>query len=209
MADMIPGIVLAGGLSSRMGRDKAGIRLGGISLLDHAIRQLRPQVSTVAINANGSVVSAEGEGLAVFPDLDATRPGPLGGVAAGLDHARRHHPDARHVATVPTDSPFFPADLVARLHDAADAPDRIVVARSADGLHPVFALWPVAVVDDLSAWLASGAVLRVRSFLSRHDAREVTFQPVDTPAGPLDPFFNINTPDDLDAAERWLEVLKR
>ncbi|UNK39526.1 molybdenum cofactor guanylyltransferase MobA [Shinella sp. H4-D48] len=211
MADKvpIPGVVLAGGLSSRMGQDKARIRFGGVSLLDHAIRYLRPQVSTIAINANGPVLSKESEGLAIFPDLDASRSGPLGGVAAALDYARRHNPAARHVATVPTDSPFFPGDLVSRLHDAVDTPDRIVVARSADGVHPVFALWPVALADDLAAWLASSAVLRVRSFLDRHGAREVAFQPVETSIGLLDPFFNINTPADLEAAERWLEVLQR
>lgn len=205
----IPGVILAGGLSSRMGEDKARIRLGGASLLDRAARRLGPQVSALAVNANGPVLFADGGELPVFADLDTARAGPLGGILAALDHAKRHHPGASHVATVPIDSPFFPADLVARLARAADSPDRIVTARSAGGLHPVFALWPVALTGDLAAWLAGGGALRVRSYLERHQARIVDFPSLDTPRGLFDPFFNINTPDDLAAAENWLWILER
>jgi len=205
----IPGVILAGGLSSRMSEDKARIRLGGASLLDRAARRLGPQVSALAVNANGPVLFADGGELPVFADLDTARAGPLGGILAALDHAKRHHPGASHVATVPIDSPFFPADLVARLARAADSPDRIVTARSAGGLHPVFALWPVALAGDLAAWLAGGGALRVRSYLERHQARIVDFPSLDTPRGLFDPFFNINTPDDLAAAENWLWILER
>lgn len=209
LTEAIPGVILAGGLSSRMGQDKARIRLGGASLIDRAARRLRPQVYALAVNANGPVLFEPGEELPVFADLDATRSGPLGGVLAALDHTKRTHPDASHVATVPTDSPFFPGDLVARLSRAVDTPERIVAARSPSGPHPVFALWPVALMDDLAEWLASGGALRVRSYLERHQAREVAFPMVETPRGDFDPFFNINTPDDLDAAENWLWVLER
>lgn len=205
----IPGVILAGGLSSRMGEDKARIRLGGASLLDRAARRLGPQVSALAVNANGPVLFAEGEELPVFADLDAARAGPLGGILAALDHTKRHHPAATHVASVPIDSPFFPTDLVERLARAADTPERIVAARSAGGLHPVFALWPLALADDLAEWLAGGGALRVRSYLERHKARIVDFPSLDTPRGLFDPFFNINTPDDLAAAENWLWTLER
>ncbi|AOF91024.1 molybdenum cofactor guanylyltransferase MobA [Sinorhizobium sp. RAC02] len=209
LAHAIPGVILAGGLSSRMGQDKSRIRLGGTALIDRAARRLRPQVSTVAVNANGPVLFERGQELPVFADLDAARAGPLGGVLAALDYARRDHPDASHVVTVPTDSPFFPTDLVARFSRVIDAPDRIAVARSASGLHPVFALWPVALAADLADWLASGGALRVRSYLERHQAREVTFPLIETARGDFDPFFNINTPGDLDEAENWLWIMER
>lgn len=205
----IPGVILAGGLSSRMGQDKARIRLGGASLVERAARRLRPQVAALAVNANGPAPFAPDAELPVFADLDATRSGPLSGVLAALDRARRLHPTASHVATVPTDSPFFPADLVARLAGAVDAPERIAYARSASGPHPVFALWPVALLDDLAAWLAGGEARRVRSYLESHRARDVAFPPLDTPRGSFDPFFNINTPDDLATAQKWLQVLER
>ena len=209
LSHAIPGVILAGGLSSRMGQDKTRIRLGGVPLLDRAARRLRPQVSSIAVNTNGPIVFERGEELPVFADLDAARAGPLGGVLAALDHARRTHPEASHVATVPTDSPFFPTDLVARLSRVIDTPERIAVARSADGLHPVFALWPVALADDLAAWLSGDGALRVRSYLERHQAREITFPPIETARGEFDPFFNINTPADLAEAENWLWVLER
>jgi molybdopterin-guanine dinucleotide biosynthesis protein A len=209
LAQAIPGVILAGGLSSRMGQDKARIRLGGAALLDRAARRLAPQVSDVAVNANGPVLFERGGELPVFADIGAARAGPLGGVLAAIDHARRIHPAASHVATVPTDSPFFPTDLIARLSRAVDLPERIAVARSASGLHPVFALWPVRLAEDLAEWLEGGGALRVRSYLERHQAREVTFPPIETPRGEFDPFFNINTPDDLDEAENWLWVLER
>ncbi len=205
----IPGVILAGGLSSRMGLDKARVRLAGTPLLDRAIRRLRPQVSSLAVNANGPLLFEPGGELPVVADSGPSRTGPLGGVLAALDHARRTSPDATHVVTVPIDSPFFPQDLVARLARAADRPGRIVAARSAGGLHPVFALWPLALHDDLAEWLAGGGALRVRSYLERHQARDVTFSPYETPRGPFDPFFNINTPDDLVEAENWLWILER
>ncbi|MCR6499684.1 molybdenum cofactor guanylyltransferase MobA [Shinella sp. CPCC 101442] len=209
LSHAIPGVILAGGLSSRMGQDKTRIRLGGCALIDRAARRLRPQVSSVTVNANGPMLFERGEELPVFADLDAARAGPLGGVLAALDHARRNHPEASHVATVPTDSPFFPTDLVRRLSLAIDTPERIAVARSASGLHPVFALWPIALAGDLADWLAGGGALRVRSYLERHQAREIAFPLIETPRGEFDPFFNINTPDDLDEAENWLWVLER
>ena len=133
LAHAIPGVILAGGLSSRMGQDKSRIRIGGVGPIDRAARRLRPQVSTVAVNANGPMLFERGEELPVFADLGAARAGPLGGGVAALDYAKRLHPQASHVATVPTDSPFFPTDLVARLRRGIDTPERIAVARSASG----------------------------------------------------------------------------
>ncbi|MDX3925360.1 MAG: molybdenum cofactor guanylyltransferase MobA [Shinella sp.] len=205
----IPGVILAGGLSSRMGQDKVHVRLGGMTLLERAARRLHPQVSHLAVNANGPVLLEPGLEMPVIPDSGPGRAGPLAGVLAALRHAQATDPAVSHVATVPTDSPFFPSDLVARLEAAIDQAERPAAARSAGGLHPVFALWPVAVADDLEAWLSGGDSLRVRSFLNRHGAREVLFPPVETPQGPFDPFFNINTPDDLDEAESWLWILER
>ncbi|PTM95183.1 molybdenum cofactor guanylyltransferase MobA [Mycoplana dimorpha] len=206
--ETFPGVILAGGLSSRMGANKALVRLGGVPLLERAADRLRPQVSALSISANDPLPALSGFAGPVFPDLQGVRSGPLGGILAALADGRLRHPTASHVATVPTDSPFFPTDLVDRLAAAIDRADRIVVACSSGGLHPVFGLWPLALADDLAEWLRSGQSLRLRAWLDRHGAAQVRFADLETRRGPLDPFFNINTPDDLATAETWLRTLE-
>lgn len=191
-----------------MGADKAGVRLGRMTLMERAAHRLNPQVTSLSINTNAPIDTHDSLPYPTFSDLDDTRPGPLGGILAALVQTRESHPQATHVCTVPTDSPFFPLDLVERLADHLDRPDRIAVAISSSGLHPVFGLWPVALADDLAGWLHRGESLRLRAWLDRHGTVEVLFPDLDTPRGPLDAFFNINTPVDLANAERWLEALE-
>lgn len=207
-SNAFPGVILAGGRSSRMGENKANVRLGGMTLVDRAIRRLGPQVSMLSISANEPLSLDSKSPFPVFSDLDDTRSGPLAGILAALLHVRAHQPGATHVATVPTDSPFFPLDLVACLGAAIDHPERTAVAASSGGVHPVFGLWPVALADELDAWLRGGKSLRLRTWLDGHSTRQVHFSDRQTPRGPFDPFFNINTPDDLAVAEGWLETLE-
>lgn len=198
----IPGVILAGGRSSRMGQDKSTVMLGGCSLLDHAIARLSPQVSTVAVNADSKPQC----GLQFIPDIVPGKAGPMAGIHAAMAHAATL-PDVTHVVTVSIDSPFFPAELVADFVAAIDAPAKIAIAASEGRSHPVFGLWPVSLAEDLAAWIETDEKRRVRDFLQRHDVTEVPFPLHPTRASMLDPFFNINTPDDLTEAERWLEVL--
>lgn len=199
----IPGVVLAGGRSSRMGRDKATVLLGGHSLLDHAVARLSQQVPAVAVNAD----APEKESVVpLVPDLIPGKAGPMAGIHAAMAYAAKL-PGVSHVVTVSVDSPFFPGDLVTRLAAAVDNPGRIVIAASEGRIHPVFGLWPVVLAGDLERWVATDEKRRVRDFLLRHDATEVVFPLHPTRASALDPFFNINTPDDLVEAERWLEAL--
>jgi molybdopterin-guanine dinucleotide biosynthesis protein A len=198
----IPGVVLAGGRSSRMGRDKASATLGGRTLLQHAIAQLSPQTVTLALNAERSVA----HNIPVIADIIPGKLGPMAGIHAAMVHGASL-PGVSHVVTVSVDSPFFPADLVSRLAAAIETPLGIAIAASEGRSHPVFGLWPVALAGDLEAWIATDEKRRVRDFLLRHDAAEVPFPLHPTRASALDPFFNINTLDDLKEAERWLEAL--
>ncbi len=197
----ISAVVLAGGRSSRMGRDKAAVTLGGRSLLSHVISRLEPQVAQIAINAD----AAEGHGLPVISDRIPGKAGPMAGIHAAMVHAATL--PATHVVTVSVDSPFFPADLVSRLAGAVSHPEQIAIAASEGRSHQVFGLWPVVLAADLEEWVKSDDKRRVRDFLLRHDVAEVSFPLHPTRASLLDPFFNINTPDDLMEAERWLRAL--
>ncbi len=191
-----PGVILAGGLARRMGGgDKALRRIGAGTILDRVIDRLAPQVSGIALNANGDPARFAALGLPVLPDSVSGHPGPLAGVLAGLDWGADQGADA--IVTVAADTPFFPVDLVDRLRGAAAAlgtPIALAATAGEDGKrirHPTFGYWPVALRDDLRAALHDG-VRKVVLWTDRHGAAEAHF-----PADPVDPFFNINTPEDL------------
>ncbi|MCC1481668.1 molybdenum cofactor guanylyltransferase MobA [Roseibaca sp. Y0-43] len=191
------GVILAGGRATRMGGGDKGMRpLGDRRIIDHVIERLGPQCARLAINANGDPARFAEFGLPVLPDSLADHPGPLAGVLAGLDWAALHGADA--IVTAAADTPFFPTDLVARLQDAA-GPKGLCLAAShdEDGIlrrHPTFGLWPVTLRDDLRAALESG-LRKIVLWTDQHDAGTAIFA---SDAG--DPFFNINTPDDIETA---------
>ncbi len=197
MAGLV-GVILAGGAARRMGGgDKGLLPLGGATILDQVVRRLAPQVDALALNANGDPARFAAFGLPVVADADDERPGPLAGVLAGLDWAAGQGADA--IVTAAADTPFLPTDLVARLAEAAAAaraPIALAATREEGRLvrHPTFGLWPVALRDDLRTALAAGT-RKVVIWTDRHGAAEAVF---DAPQA----FFNVNTPEDLQAARR-------
>lgn len=201
MTDRVAGVVLAGGQSRRMGGGDKGQRiLGGRPMIAHVIERLSPQVNALAINSNADPQSFADHGLPVLADCIEGYAGPLAGVLTGLQWAA-DNPAFTHVVTAATDTPFFPHDLVARFVVHA-APDRIVMARSGGNRHPVFALWPVALRDDLTQWMASSDTMKVLAWAGRHDLVFCDFEY--SPATGMDPFFNANTPEEFAEAEALL-----
>lgn len=192
---LIAGVVLAGGKSSRMGEDKAKCALGDNSLLARTATRLAPQVAQMAINANRAHPLPAGTVL--IGDTIGGQPGPLAGILAGLEWAADLNPKPDHVAFVPVDAPFFPEDLVAQLAAAADG-NKIIVARAAGHVHPVFSLWPVNETGLLRLNLLSGGPRKVIAYIETQPHQFVDFDSDE-------PFFNINTPDDLAAAAARLE----
>ncbi|MDO1584587.1 molybdenum cofactor guanylyltransferase MobA [Rhizobium oryzicola] len=198
-----PGIILAGGKSSRMGTNKAEVLLGGLPMIAHVIRHLAPQVSHLSVNAPAPLAAAPD--LPAVPDVIPGQGGPLVGILTAMRYAASAHPGTTHVVTASVDSPFLPLDLVERLASALPDRDTIAIADSAGEMHPICGLWPVHLADDLERWLALGEKARVKAFLARHPVRLVDFPLVETTAGMLDPFLNINSPDELERAHRFLE----
>lgn len=197
-----PAVILAGGLSRRMGADKAMILLSGTPLALHIARRLEPQVSTVVLNASFDHPLADT--LPLLPDSKPDRPGPLAGVLAGLRACAESADAPTHILTTPCDTPFLPRNLVSRLAEQAES-GTIVMASCAGRAHPVTALWPLSLADDLDRWLDDPDHRRVFDFVARHSSRTVEFELLDGPFGPVDPFFNINTPEDLALAATLLE----
>lgn len=197
----LPGVILAGGRATRMGGGDKGLReVGGRRLIDHVIARLAPQCGPLALNANGDPARFADLGLPVLPDSLPDHPGPLAGVLAGLDWAAAAGHSA--IVTAAADTPFFPTDLVARLR-AAVGPSGLALAASPDACgkihrHPTFGLWPVHLRDDLRTALQEG-LRKIVLWTDSHGAGTAVFE-----GGTFDPFFNINTPEDIRAAERLL-----
>ncbi len=193
------GVILAGGLATRMGGgDKGLLPLGAGTILSHVIDRLGPQVTGLALNANGDPSRFADLDLPVLSDSVEGYAGPLAGVLAGLDWAAGQ--GATHIVTAAADTPFLPADLVPRLLLAAEREGKpIALAKTENGRHPTFGLWPVALRDDLRGALGDG-VRKVVLWTDRHGTASAEFE-VDR----FDPFFNVNTPEDLAEAERLLE----
>jgi molybdopterin-guanine dinucleotide biosynthesis protein A len=199
-SSLVTGVILAGGQSRRMGGgDKGLLDLGGKPMLAHVIERLRPQVGTIAVNANGDPARFAPFRLPVIPDTVSGFVGPLAGVLAGMRWSAARAPQARWIVTAAGDAPLLPRDLVARLLAAAEgAPDTaIALAQSHGALHPVIGLWPVALADDLEAELARG-VRKVLHWTDRHGTVPVPFPPARIGGVELDPFFNANTPQELE-----------
>lgn len=202
-------LVLAGGLSRRMGGvEKSLMRLGDRPLLAHVLGRLAAQTASIAISANGDPERFAEFGRPVLADTIPGNLGPLAGLLAGLIWARENGAPA--LVSVPTDSPFVPADLVERLSRAAAAsPGKPVLAVSGGRRHPVVGLWPTALAGRLLDFLASGTSYRVADFADLCGAVGVDFPPVALPGRTFDPFFNVNAPEDLAAAEAVLRELRR
>ncbi len=201
------GVILAGGLARRMGGgDKSLLSLGASSrVLDQVIARLGAQVDQMVLNANGDPERFDEFGLPVVADSLDGFLGPLAGVLAGLDYAAEHGFD--HIVSVAADTPFFPTNLVSALETASkhmDVPIALAATKIEGGKivrHPTFGLWPVALRDDLRSALQDG-LRKVVLWTDQHGAETHVFE-----SGDIDPFFNINTPEDLELANKMMETL--
>jgi molybdopterin-guanine dinucleotide biosynthesis protein A len=187
------GLILAGGLARRMGGgDKLRLRIGEATILQRVVSCIAPQCSRLVINANGDPARFADTGLPVIADTVPDFAGPLAGIVAGLDWAAANAPDAAWLVSVPGDCPFLPNDLVARLHEArvvAGMP--LACARSGAWRHPVVGLWPVPLRDDLRRALTDEGLHKIELWTARHGVAIAAW-----PDQPIDPFFNVNTPED-------------
>lgn len=194
----VAGVILAGGRATRMGGGDKGLKEAlGARLIDHVIARLRPQVAAMAINANGDPARWVEFGLPVLADSLPEYPGPLAGVLAGMDWAAENGFGA--IVSVAADTPFFPRDLVRGL-TASAGPSGLCLAASPDDTgriqrQPTFGLWPVTLRHDLRAALQNG-LRKIVLWTDQHQAGQAVF------SGAADPFFNVNTPDDLAQAEQ-------
>jgi molybdopterin-guanine dinucleotide biosynthesis protein A len=198
------GLVLAGGLARRMGGgDKARIEIRGVTILDRVVATLSAQCPRMVINANGDPARFEDTGLPVIPDNVTGHPGPLAGVLAGLDWLAGQGLGVEWMVSVPGDCPFLPDDLVERLHEARRSEGvPLACARSGEWRHPVVGLWPLALRADLRKALVDEDLRKIEVWTARHGVAIAEW-----PAEPVDPFLNVNTPEDVARAEQMASAV--
>jgi molybdenum cofactor guanylyltransferase len=192
------GVVLAGGLARRMGGgDKGLLELDGKPILDHVLERLRPQVRLLVLNANGDPERFARWPYTVAGDVLPGNPGPLVGVLTGMDWTYANVPGLEWVVSVPTDAPFLPHDLVARMMAAVvEEGADMACATSGGQRHPVVGLWPVSLRNELRHALIDEGVRKVDAWTGRYKVADVDFD-----TDPVDPFFNANDEDDLAKAK--------
>lgn len=201
----VPGVLLAGGLARRMGHvDKGLLALAGRPLLARVVERVRPQVAPLILNAGGDAARFAEFGLPVLPDVVGGHAGPLAGVLTGLEWAAANVPDARWLASFAVDAPFVPGDLVARLLAAAEAEGADLACATSGGRdHPVFGLWPLRLRGALRQAMEDDGVRKVDRWTAAYRMAHVAFA-----GGAVDPFFNVNTPEDLAEAERLVTLAR-
>jgi molybdopterin-guanine dinucleotide biosynthesis protein A len=200
----ITGALLAGGRSLRMGSDKCLVELAGKPMVAHVIARLRPQVHRIVIIANDDPTRFAGTCLPVVCDTVEGRAGPLAGLHAALEWSISETPDARFVATVPVDTPFLPVDAVVQLKAALDEKGAAsAIAACAGTYHPVVGLWDVALIGEVDDALRSGVRAMTR-FAEMQKSAVAAFPATEVGGTTIDPFFNVNTPDELAQAEELL-----
>ncbi|MEZ5671253.1 MAG: molybdenum cofactor guanylyltransferase MobA [Thiotrichaceae bacterium] len=189
----ITGVILAGGRATRMGgEDKGLVKWQDKCLIQHVIHALHPHVSTLLINANRNLERyQEITGLPIITDIIADYPGPLAGIATGLQHAA-----TEHVLFVPCDSPFIPVQLVPRLYQAMQQQHAHISTVILQGrLQPVFALMQRSLLPDLLAFLQTGQ-RKVEIWYRQHPLASVDF------SNQAEYFINLNNPMQLAACLR-------
>jgi molybdenum cofactor guanylyltransferase len=196
------GVILAGGRATRMGGiDKPLLELGQETLIARIVERLSPQCDGLVISANDGSGRFRCMGLPVIRDDVPDYPGPLAGLLAALDWAAIHRPSINWLVSVTGDAPFIPRNLVSRLHQARETQGTpLACAASGDQSHHAIGLWPVRLRHELRQAVQTEHLRRVGDWARRQGVARVSW-----PTNPFDPFFNINTPDDLESARRLVE----
>lgn len=188
-------VVLAGGQSRRMGTDKTRLLIDGQTMLERVAARLAVQVRWIVISVGDRGDAGAPLGLPVVRDTGERCGGPLFGILSGLKWAKGNT-DAQWIVSVPADAPFLPGDLVSSLRKGLASGAEVAVARSLGRLHPVVAAWPVSLAESLEKWLTTPSQRAVKAWLATRRWSAVDFGCKDR----VDPFFNVNTPEDLASA---------
>jgi molybdopterin-guanine dinucleotide biosynthesis protein A len=191
----ILGVVLAGGKSLRFGEDKSQVKLNNKSLIDHILSEILTEFKELLIVSNNSIKFNKSEKISIISDFKNNL-GPLGGVLTAMKWIKDNNKDYQWISTFPTDTPFFKNQILKDFHDKINLKNgKLFFIKSNNTRHNIFGLWSIDLADKLEKDLENGD-RKVEDW-----ANKVGVNIIDMQFEKNDPFFNINTKEDLEKAK--------
>ena len=195
----ILGLILAGGQSRRMGGlNKSLATINGQTLLEITINSVKQQLKKIIINSNENLKNKINYNIEIVPDKIPGYLGPLSGIFTGMDWAKENFPECKWIASFPVDSIFFPENLIEIMIKKNNKKSQIICVKSNNKLHPVFALWSLDLIEDLKKALLNEGLRKIDEWTKRYNLEIINFK-----VQKIDPFFNINTFNDLEIAKDY------
>ena len=191
----ILGVVLAGGKSLRFGEDKSQVKLNNKSLIDHILSEILTEFKELLIVSNNSIKFNKSEKISIIGDFKNNL-GPLGGVLTAMKWIKDNNKDYQWISTFPTDTPFFKNQILKDFHDKISLKNgKLFFIKSNNTRHNIFGLWSIDLADKLEKDLENGD-RKVEDW-----ANKIGVNIIDMQFEKNDPFFNINTKEDLEKAK--------
>tara|TARA_Y100000590_G_scaffold149614_1_gene171882 strand:+ start:1116 stop:1727 length:612 start_codon:yes stop_codon:yes gene_type:complete len=192
----ILGVVLAGGKSKRFGVDKSRIKLKGKTLIEHTLDKIKSKFNTIIIVSNNENY----KGYTTIKDCIDGQLGPLAGVLSAMKWIKKNNYAYNWIATFPCDTPFFNNSLINKFIEASNLNDSLLYfAKSAEKRHNIFGLWSLKLIEDLEKDIVENNYRKVENW-----ANKIGVKTINISYNEIDPFFNINTKEDLAEAEKIL-----
>ena len=200
----IVGAILAGGQSKRMGRDKPFLMFDSKALIEHTIDKIKKYLKKIIIITNQNNEFFTKNKLVTVKDCIEGQQGPLVGILTAMQWAKKNFPQCDWVATFPCDTPFFPESIIKKFIEESEENESLLLCASSHGRkHNIFGLWSLKLYDKLYDDLINGKVRKVQDWTKKHKVKNLELKFKD-----YDPFFNINTREDLEFAKKIILKLK-
>ena len=195
----ILGTVLAGGKSQRFGEDKSQVRLEGTLLIDYILSEIKDEFKEILIVSNNKIHFKNSEKISIIADFEKGQ-GPLGGVLSAMKWVKQKNKDYKWISTFPADTPFFKREILQKFFKEIKIEEsRLFFIKSNNTRHNIFGLWSIDLLGELEEDLKKGE-RKVELWANKVGVKVIDMEFINE-----DPFFNINTKEDLEKAKERLK----